>query len=84
MFLPKEMRKSLTYIPRRGYKIDSITQKPASNTTNLKKELSFRSFNLLHELVHVLEENLMLSTPTPIQHLAIPHLLAGNSAMLAA
>ena len=61
------MRKSLTYFPRRGYKIDSITQKPASNTSNLKKELSFRSFNLLHELVHVLENSLMINTPMPIQ-----------------
>ena len=51
---------------------------------DLSKELTFKSFKLLPEIVSVLENSLDFITPTPIQRLAIPHLIKGKSALLAA
>jgi len=48
------------------------------------QKLTFKKFRLLPELVHVLESDLHISTPSPIQQLALPHLLKGHSALLAA
>ena len=50
----------------------------------MSKELTFKSFKLLPEIVSVLENQLDFITPTPIQRLAIPHLIKGKSALLAA
>ena len=51
---------------------------------DLKKELTFKSFKLLPEIVNVLENDLDIKAPTPIQKLAIPHLIQGKSALIAA
>ena len=46
--------------------------------------MTFKKFKLLPEIVDVLGNDLNIRTPTPIQKLAIPHLIKGNSALLAA
>ena len=51
---------------------------------DIQKELTFKKFKLLPEIVDVLENDLNIRAPTPIQKLAIPHLIKGNSALLAA
>ena len=51
---------------------------------DIQKELAFKKFKLLPEIVDVLENDLNIRAPTPIQKLAIPHLIKGNSALLAA
>ena len=51
---------------------------------DLSKELTFKSFKLLPEIVSVLERSLGFVTPTPIQRMAIPQLIRGKSALLAA
>lgn len=51
---------------------------------DLSKELTFKSFKLLPEIVSVLERSLNFTTPTPIQRLGIPNLIKGKSALLAA
>ena len=51
---------------------------------NLGKELTFKSFKLLPELVTVIEKQLGFASPTPIQRIAIPQLVKGKSALLAA
>jgi len=54
---------NLIKIPIRGYKIDVVHQQPASGKNDLKKELTFKSFNLLHEITHVLENQMKITTP---------------------
>lgn len=51
---------------------------------DLGKELTFAKLGLMHEIVNVLTNQLNITTPSPIQQLAIPHLLKGNCALLAA
>ena len=51
---------------------------------DLKKELTFKNFKLMPEIVSVLDGQMQIRSPTPIQQLAIPHLLNGKSALLAA
>jgi len=51
---------------------------------DLGKELTFRKLGLMQEIVTVLEDELKIGTPSPIQSMAIPHLLKGKSSLLAA
>ena len=51
---------------------------------DLGQELTFGKLGLMHEIIHVLQNSMQIITPSPIQQLSIPHLLKGNSAMLAA
>eukprot|EP00347_Sterkiella_histriomuscorum_P024125 403332222 len=46
--------------------------------------LTFRKFRLLDEVVDILEKQFQVTTPSPIQQLAIPHLLQSKSALIAA
>lgn len=50
----------------------------------MAKELTFKKFGLLKEIDFVLENDLGIKTPSPIQQLAIPHLIRGKSALYAA
>jgi superfamily II DNA/RNA helicase len=50
----------------------------------VQQELSFRKYRLLPELVNVLENKMLITTPSPIQQLVIPHLIQGKSAIMAA
>ncbi len=50
----------------------------------MQQELSFRKYRLLPELVNVLENKMLITTPSPIQQLVIPHLIQGKSAIMAA
>ena len=60
-----------------------VTRGDARNP-DLSKELTFKSFKLLPEIVTALESSLGFISPTPIQRLAIPSLIKGKSALLAA
>lgn len=42
---------------------------------NVAKELTFKQFKLMPEIVSVLENSLNIQTPSPVQSLAIPHLI---------
>ena len=42
---------------------------------NLSKELTFKHFQLMPEIVNVLNESVGIQTPSPVQQLAIPHLI---------
>lgn len=48
------------------------------------QSLTFKKFKLLDEIVDILEKQFTITTPSPIQQLAMPHLLQGKSALLAA
>ncbi len=48
------------------------------------KDLNFHKFRMLTEIGDVLNNEMNIQTPTPIQTLSISHLAQGNSALLAA
>lgn len=60
-------------------------QKPkAADSVNQFSQLSFSHFGLMDEILKVLQNDMNVHTPTPIQQLVIPPLLKGNSAMFSA
>ena len=75
----KPLRSSLLMTSRA-----SIITRGIKQDHDLSKELTFKSFQLLPNIVSVLEHQLGFVTPTPIQRMAIPQLIKGNSALLAA
>lgn len=65
----------------------SLKREPAEpdiKQKEVQQELSFRKYRLLPELVNVLENKMLITTPSPIQQLVIPHLIQGKSAIMAA
>jgi len=46
--------------------------------------LTFSNFGLLDEIKNILENDMSIRTPSPIQQLVIPHLLQGKSSLFAA
>ena len=49
---------------------------------DIARELSFKQFRLMPELTSVLSNSLGIETPSPVQALAIPHLIRGSSALV--
>ena len=70
--------------PLRLFSNKNIMVRGRDKGIDIQKELTFKKFKLLPEIVDVLENDLNIRAPTPIQKLAIPHLIKGNSALLAA
>ena len=46
-----------------------------SPNVDVAKELTFKQFRLMPEIVSVLNNSLGIQTPSPVQGLAIPHLI---------
>ena len=59
-----------------------VTRNTKHPDVDIKKELTFKSFKLMPEIVAVLNNSLSIQTPSPVQQLAIPHLITGGSAMI--
>ena len=45
------------------------------NQPDVKQDLTFRKYRLLPEILNVLENQLQITTPSPIQQMTIPHLM---------
>lgn len=54
------------------------------NQPEVKQDLTFRKYRLLPEILNVLENQMQITTPSPIQQMTIPHLMQSKSCILAA
>jgi superfamily II DNA/RNA helicase len=59
-----------------------VTRNTKHPDVDIQKELTFKAFKLMPEIVSVLNNSLNILTPSPVQQLAIPHLITGKSAMI--
>jgi superfamily II DNA/RNA helicase len=57
---------------------------PLPQTPVKNQEMTFRKFRLLPEIVNVLETQMQVATPSPIQTMVIPHMMEGKSCIMAA
>ncbi|CDW82256.1 dead-box atp-dependent rna helicase 39-like [Stylonychia lemnae] len=86
------MRLLSTFVPnyrsrdnmRNTYVIEQQKVREKIVQPEIKQDLTFRKYRLLPEIVDILEKKMEILTPSPIQQMAIPHLLQSKSALLAA
>ena len=52
-----------------------ITRNTKGAPDDIAKELTFKHFKLMPEIVSVLNNSMGIQTPSPVQQLAIPHLI---------